>query len=82
MAAPAIGITGTDFSSSSFFGGGGGGGGAFRFVRTFPPIRPLSDFGSELGSRFGVGGTFLDPFFERDFADLVRGDTDRLEEGD
>ena len=83
MAAPAIGITGTDFSSSSFFAGGGGGGGAFRFVRTFPPILPMSAFESELvGSYFGVGGRFFDPFFERDFADLGREDTVRFEEGD
>ena len=81
MAAPAMGITGTDFSSSSF-GGGGGGGGALRFVRTFPPILPLSAFESELGSDFGVGGRFFDPFFERDFADLGREDTVRFEEGD
>ena len=81
MAAPAIGITGTDFSSSSF-GGGGGGGGALRFVRTFPPILPLSDFGSELGSDLGVCGLFLEPFFEKDFADLGREYTVKLDEGD
>ena len=78
IAAPAIGITGTDFSSSSF-GGGGGGGGAFRFVRTFPPIRsPLPS----LGLDFGVSSRFLEPFFESDVADLGRGDTVELEEGD
>ena len=77
-----MGITGTDFSSSSFAGGGGGGA-VFRFVRTFPPILPMSAFESELvGSYFGVGGRFFDPFFERDFADLGREDTVRFEEGD
>ena len=77
MAAPAIGITGTVFSSSSFVGGGGGGG-AFRFVRTFTPILPLSALGSELGSDLGVGGRF-EPFFE---GDLGRDDTVKFEEGD
>ena len=81
MAAPAMGITGTDFSSSSF-GGGGGGGGAFRLVRTFPPILLLSAFDSELRSDLGVCGRFLDPFFERDFADMGREDTVKVEEGD